>query len=182
MVRNKGGRRHMQFIPCILRASRGGERGRGAGSFPPYWFSKLKYNAYKYTFEAMRSFALRLSERSRKEVRCVKSEPEERWTVRVGKGWCGGGGRSIVTYIKIPISRLVITSTVYHAKQGRWTEVSKLAETRQTEENLESTEEGEFEIKRDRRSSFILHRLIIIDDYVYIFLFSYELSFEHSKN
>lgn len=31
----------------------------------------------------------------------------------------GGTGRSIVTYIKIPISRLVITSTVYHAKQGR---------------------------------------------------------------
>lgn len=60
--------------------------------------------------------------------------------------------------------------------------VSKLAEIRQTEENLESTEEGEFEIKRDRRSSFILHRRIIIDDYVYIFLFSYELSFEHSKN
>lgn len=28
----------------------------------------------------------------------------------------GGTGRSIVTYIKIPISRLVITSTVYHAK------------------------------------------------------------------
>lgn len=39
-----------------------------------------------------------------------------------GASWEGmvdGGGRSIVTYIKIPISRLVITSTVYHAKQGR---------------------------------------------------------------
>lgn len=35
-----------------------------------------------------------------------------------GGGGDSGTGRSIVTYIKIPISRLLITSTVYHAKQG----------------------------------------------------------------
>lgn len=37
---------------------------------------------------------------------------------RDGCSRVGGRGWSIVTYIKIPISRLLITSTIYHAKRG----------------------------------------------------------------
>jgi len=39
-----------------------------------------------------------------------------RWSARM-RGAAGEGDRSIVTYIKIPISRLGITSVVYHANQ-----------------------------------------------------------------
>lgn len=124
--------------------------GELARSFPPYWFSKLKYNAYKYTFEIVCTPTFREEPEGSSvcEIRAGRS-----WTVRVGKGMGVAmavavavatveRGRSIVTYIKIPISRLLITSTVYHAKQGRWTdtEVSILQTGGDSlTENLEST-------------------------------------------